>query len=219
VCGPTRHLSYYTETHQLPLITGVSSSGCGATTINTNWPGNPLAVADCTSNATLTLTGSNLNGTFYSTAAIMTSAFSQSTSFISTVVSNTSTQIVLQLPDINNTPTPIVTDTPYQFVINMSPPNYLQSNMFLVSFATTSVPSDTPTSSSSSGLSSGAIAGIVVAAVVAALICTLLAVMLLRRVRAAKRASGGGENGFWSIRPRQLQEDSGSETMRGVELQ
>ena len=213
----------------LSLITGVSASGCGPTTTSAVYPGSPLQVSGCGSNATLTLTGSNLNSTStFSAVAVAYDPVAQLWVVAgATVLSASPSQVVLQLPDINGVLTPLVLDTPYQYYL--SDAASYSSNVFIVSFSSAA----SPPASSSHSLSSGAIAGIVVAAVVVAVVLMALVLVCVRRrsllsswLSSDKPAgSSGGEGGFGSaLRPRRLEEDSsadykGGAGMTGVELQ
>ena len=214
-----------------PVISGLSASGCGPTTTAAYYPGGPLQVSDCVSNATLTLTGTYLNASYYTVrGSTPTPIYVQNAFLSAAILSNSSTQIVLQLPDMNNVPSPILTNTPYQYQLTMvNGATYFQTNIFLVTFAAPP-PISPPSSSSSSGLSHGAIAGIVVAAVVVAAVCSVLVVLLLRRASSSSSSSSssgrstaaGGDDGLkWSEKPTRLRDDnnSGGEVLRSVELQ
>ena len=205
---------------QAPDISSLSSRGCDPTTTSTLYPGNPLQATNCASNATLTLTGANFNSSRIVASGVAYTALQQTWTFTATVLSSSLIQVVVQLPDINNpSTTPLVTGIPYQFTLAMYPLTYMQSGVFLVSFASTP-PSIISPSSASSTLSSGAMVGVVVAGVVAAAVCTLLAVLMLQRMRTKRLTSGSGsENGSSSLRPRQSHEDSSSDALGGVELQ
>ena len=212
-----------------PVISGLSASGCGSTTTSISYPGSPLQVSDCASNATLTLTGTYFDASYYIVSGVTTPFLYQQQQAAAVVLSNSSTQIVLQLPDMNNVPSPILTNTPYQYQLTMvNGATYFQTNIFLVTFAAPP-PISPPSSSSSSGLSHGAIAGIVVAAVVVAAVCSVLVVLLLRRASSSSSSSSssgrstaaGGDDGLkWSEKPTRLRDESrnGSDAMRGVEL-
>ena len=218
---------------QAPNIVSLVAAGCDSTTTSSFFPGSPLQASNCASNATLTLTGSNFNGSRLTVSGSAYTATQQTSTTTTTVLSSTLTQVVVQLPDINNPPsTPIVSGTPYQFAVATNAPSYLLSGVFLVTFA--AAPPSSPASSaaaSSSGLSTGAIAGLVVAGVLGAVIvCAVLAVMsvrLLRRARVKRSTAGGGGGGGdggeqdvgW-FRPKRLHEDSSSsDAISGVELQ
>ena len=202
-----------------PIISGLSSNGCGSTTISASFPGSPLQVFDCVSNATLALKGSYLSSSSYYVSGMLFTAVLPPAFTTATVVFNSSTQLLLQLPDISDALSTVVTGLPYQFVVSMwNGPDYIESNVFLVSFAS-SLPSNDQASSSLLGLSLSALVGVVVAGVFAVIACTLLVWMILRRVR-SQQAAGSGESGFRSFEHSHWQEDSGSnETMSGTELQ
>ena len=111
-----------------PIVSHLSANGCGPVTTSTFFPGNPLQLSNCVGNATLTLTGSYLNGSNYNVRGVAYTATGGWVNAFATVLSNSSTQLVLQLPDLNNAPMPIVIGTLYQYVLTMSRGPYLFSN-------------------------------------------------------------------------------------------
>ena len=207
----------------LPLITGVLASGCGPTTTSAVFCGSPLQVSGCFSNATVTLTGSNLNSS--ATVTGIAIAYTLVTQLLvysfASVLSASPTRVVLQLPVINNTLTPLLLDTQYQYYLSYNRPS-ASSNVFLVSFSSSA--SQPSFGSPSSGLSPGAIAGVVLAAVVAAVLLMVLLLVCLRRrsmlspwLSSKKTAGSSGEDGFGSsLTPRRLQEEEGAKHNRGA---